>query len=137
MSAKVLLVDDDRAALFALREVLSDLPVEVVLAGSGEEALRHVLKQQFAAILLDVRLPNMDGFEVAAAIRSVERLRRTPIVFMSAHDDRRRKRRNGSEDYLRKPLAPEVVRARIAALVSAPPGPGGFSGLREGFSTAG
>jgi CheY-like chemotaxis protein len=117
MTPAVLLVDDDRAALLALREVLSDLPVEVVLAGSGEDALRHVLKRRFAAILLDVRLPKMDGFEVAAAIRSVERLRRTPIVFMSAHDDRRRKPRGGAEDYLRKPLAPEVVRARIAALL--------------------
>jgi DNA-binding response OmpR family regulator len=100
MSAAVLLVDDDRAALYALREVLSDLPVEAVLAGSGEEALRYVLRQPFAAILLDVRLPKMDGFEVAAAIRSV-----------------------GAEDYLRKPLAPEVVRARIAALVPPVPGP--------------
>jgi CheY-like chemotaxis protein len=120
MSAAVLLVDDDRAALYALREVLSDLPVEVVLAGSGEEALRQVLKQQFAAIMLDVRLPNMDGFEVAAAIRSVERLRRTPIIFMSAHDDRRRNRRGGLEDYLRKPLSPEVVRAKIGAFVAPP-----------------
>jgi CheY-like chemotaxis protein len=120
MSPAVLLVDDDRAALYALREVLSDLPVEVVLAGSGEEALRQVLKRQFAAIMLDVRLPNMDGFEVAAAIRSVERLRRTPIIFMSAHDDRRRSRRGGLEDYLRKPLSPEVVRAKIAAFVGPP-----------------
>ena len=118
---KVLIVDDDRAALYALSEVLSDLPAELVLAESGEEALRQMLKQEFAAILLDIRLPQMDGFEVAAAIRSVERLRRTPIIFMSAHDDRRRKRRAGSGDYLRKPLAPEVVRARIAALVSTPP----------------
>jgi CheY-like chemotaxis protein len=120
MSPAVLLVDDDRAALYALREVLSDLPVEVVLAGSGEEALRQVLKRPFAAILLDVRLPNMDGIEVAAAIRSVERLRRTPIIFMSAHDDRRRSRRGGLEDYLRKPLSPEVVRAKIAAFVGPP-----------------
>jgi CheY-like chemotaxis protein len=120
MTAPVLLVDDDRVALYALREVLSDLPVEVVLAGTGEEALRQVLKRPFAAILLDVRLPNMDGFEVAAAIRSVERLRRTPIIFMSAHDDRRSRRRSGSEDYLRKPLSPEVVRAKIAAFVVPP-----------------
>jgi CheY-like chemotaxis protein len=134
MSPAVLLVDDDRAALYALREVLSDLPVEIVLAGSGEEALRQILKRPFAAILLDVRLPKMDGFEVAAAIRSVERLRRTPIIFMSAHDDRRRQRRPGAEDYLRKPLAPDLVRAKIAALVTAPVP---ISELREGFSTAG
>jgi CheY-like chemotaxis protein len=120
VSPKILLVDDDRAALYALTEVLADVPAELVLAGSGEEALRQVLKHEFALILLDVRLPNMDGFEVAAAIRSLERLRRTPIIFMSAHDDRRRSRRGGLEDYLRKPLSPEVVRAKIAAFVGPP-----------------
>ena len=121
MNAKVLLVDDDRAALYALTEVLSDLPVRLVLAGSGEEALRQVLKQEFAAILLDVRLPNMDGFEVAAAIRSLERTRRTPIIFMSANEDRRKKPRVGAVDehYFRKPLVPEMVRAKLAAFLAA------------------
>lgn len=119
MTARILLVDDDRAALFALRELLSDLDATVVLAATGEEALRQVLKQQFAAIMLDVRLPGMDGFEVAAAIRSLERSRRTPLIFMSAHNDRRRQARSGAmpECYLRKPLAPDVVRAKLAELV--------------------
>jgi CheY-like chemotaxis protein len=118
----LLIVDDDRAALYALSEVLSDLPARLVLAESGEEALRQVLKQEFALILLDVRLPKMDGFEVAAAIRSLERLRRTPIIFMSAHEDRRRKPRAGAahEHYFRKPLAPELVRARVAAFLAPP-----------------
>jgi CheY-like chemotaxis protein len=112
---KILLVDDDRAALYALSEVLSDLPAELVLAESGEEALRQVLKQDFAAILLDIRLPNMDGFEVAAAMRSLERSRRTPILFMSANEDRRKKPRVGAfdEHYFRKPLVPELVRSRV------------------------
>ena len=124
MSPSVLLVDDDRAALYALSEVLGELPVRLVLASSGEEALRQVLKHDFAAILLDVRLPNMDGFEVAAAIRSLERLRRTPIIFMSSHEDRRRRPRVGAVDehYFRKPLVPELVRAKVAALISPPPG---------------
>jgi CheY-like chemotaxis protein len=119
MTARILLVDDDRAALFALRELLADLDATLVLAATGEEALRQVLKQPFAAIMLDVRLPGMDGFEVAAAIRSLERLRRTPILFMSAHSDRRRQARASAlrECYLRKPLAPDVVRARLAELV--------------------
>jgi CheY-like chemotaxis protein len=115
---KVLIVDDDRAALLALSEVLADLPVRLVLAESGEDALRRVLKEEFALILLDVRLPKMDGFEVAAAIRSLERMRRTPIIFMSANEDRRRKPRpSADEHYFRKPLVPELVRAKVAALL--------------------
>jgi CheY-like chemotaxis protein len=114
---RILLVDDDRAALYALREVLSDVPASVVLAESGEEALRQVLKQDFALILLDVRLPKMDGFEVAAAIRSLERLRRTRIIFMSSNEDRRSCPREGDDDYWHKPLVPDVVRARIMSLL--------------------
>jgi CheY-like chemotaxis protein len=123
MTARILLVDDDRSALFALRELLADLDATLVLAATGEEALRQVLKQQFAAIMLDVRLPGMDGFEVAAAIRSLERLRRTPIIFMSAHSDRRRQARPGAtpECYLRKPLAPEVVQAKLAEFLEQQP----------------
>lgn len=119
MTPKILLVDDDRAALYALSEVLCDLPARLVLVGSGEEALRQVLKEEFAAILLDVRLPQMDGFEVAAAIRSLERLRRTPIIFMSAHEDRRSKPRGGAvhERYFRKPLVPEQVRAAVLSFL--------------------
>jgi CheY-like chemotaxis protein len=118
MSVKVLLVDDDRAALYALSELLSDLPVRLVLAESGEDALRQVLKEEFALILLDVRLPKMDGFEVAAAIRSLSRSRRTPIIFMSANEDRRRKPRPApDEHYFRKPLMPELVRAKVLALL--------------------
>jgi CheY-like chemotaxis protein len=123
MTARILLVDDDRAALFALRELLADLDATLVLAATGEEALRQVLKQQFAAIMLDVHLPGMDGFEVAAAIRSLERSRRTPIIFMSAHNDRRSQARPGAlpECYLRKPLAPEVVKAKLAQFVEQQP----------------
>jgi len=119
LTPHILLVDDDRAALYALTEVLSDLPARLVLAESGEEALRQVLKQDFAVILLDVRLPNMDGFEVAAAIRSLERLRRTPIVFMSANEDRRRRPRDGEDErYYRKPLMPELVRSTVAGYLA-------------------
>ena len=125
MTLTILLVYDDRAALYALSEVLSDLPARLVLVGSGEEALRQVLRQEFAAILLDVRLPQMDGFEVAAAIRSLERLRRTPIIFVSAHEDRRSKPRPGTvrERYFRKPLVPEQVRAAVLFFLPPPPLP--------------
>jgi CheY-like chemotaxis protein len=119
MTPSILLVDDDRAALYALSEMLADLPAQLVLVNSGEEALRQVLRREFAAILLDVRLPHMDGFEVAAAIRSLERLRRTPIIFMSAYEDRRRQPRPSAlyERYFRKPLVPEMVREALLALL--------------------
>ena len=113
-------MDDDRAALYALREVLCDVPASLVLAESGEEALRQVLRQEFNLILLDVRLPKMDGFEVAAAIRSLERTRRTSIIFMSANEDRRRQPRT-ADDYWRKPLSPGSVRDKVLSMLSSLP----------------
>jgi PleD family two-component response regulator len=118
VTSSLLIVDDDRAALFALSEALADLPARLVLATSGEEALRQVLRQRFELVLLDVRMPRMDGFEVAAAIRGLERSRRTPIIFMSAEEDRRRSARGGpGGDYLRKPLEPDMLRAKLAPLL--------------------
>jgi CheY-like chemotaxis protein len=119
MTVRVLLVDDDRAGLHALAEVLSDLDARLVLVESGEDALREVLKQEFAAIVLDVRLPGMDGFEVAAAIRSLERSRRTPILFVSAHSDRRSGPRDTvpPEDFLQKPLNPHTVREKVMRML--------------------
>jgi len=121
MTPTILMVDDDRAALYALSEVLGELPARIVLAHSGEEALRQVLKQEFAVILLDVRLPQMDGFEVAAAIRSLERSRRTPLIFMSANEDRRKAPRaeQPNEHYFRKPLSPDLVRRTVASYLPA------------------
>lgn len=114
----LLVVEDDQAARFALGELLGALGAKLLLAESGEDALRLVLKHEFAAILLDVRLPGMDGYEVAAAIRSLERSRRTPIIFMSAEDDRRTRARNGGQDiYLRKPLEPDIIRPTLAELL--------------------
>ena len=81
--ARVLVVDDDERNLLALREVLEDV-AEVVVANSGEEALRHLLKGEFAVILLDVYMPVMDGYETARIIRSREQTKRIPIVFLSA-----------------------------------------------------
>jgi len=119
VTPSLLVVEDDRAAQFALSELLGDMGAKVLLAQSGEDALRLVLKHQFAAILLDVRLPGMDGYEVAAAIRTLERSRRTPIIFMSAEEDRRTAIRDGSaETYLRKPLEPDVLRPTLAHLLA-------------------
>src|SRR6476469_6263018 len=81
--ARVLLVDDDERNLLAVATVLEDLG-EVVVARSGEEALRHLLKGEFAVILLDVYMPGLDGYETAGIIRSREQTKRIPIVFLSA-----------------------------------------------------
>ena len=116
----VLLVDDEPKNLFALSALLEDLGAELHCAQSGEEALRQVLKRDFAAILLDVRMPGIDGFETAAAIRSVERVRRTPIIFLSAHADRRAEDRDPLCEFILKPVDPDVIRPRLAAHLGRP-----------------
>src|SRR5512141_1740474 len=86
--SSILAVDDDTKSLMALRELLLDLPVEVVTARSGDEALRCVLKEDFAVILMDARMPGVDGFEAARLIRERERSRHTPIIFLTgAYED--------------------------------------------------
>jgi CheY-like chemotaxis protein len=111
----LLLVDDEPRNLYALSALLEDLGARLHCARSGEEALRQVLKREFAAILLDVRMPGIDGFETAAAIRSIERFRRTPIIFLSAHGDRRAEPRDPLSEFILKPVDPEVIRPRVAA----------------------
>jgi CheY-like chemotaxis protein len=111
----LLLVDDEPKNLFALSALLEDLGARIHCAESGEDALRQVLKHEFAAILLDVRMPGIDGFETAAAIRSLERLRRVPIIFLSAQGDRRADGRDAFCEFILKPIDPEVIRPRVAA----------------------
>jgi CheY-like chemotaxis protein len=110
----LLLVDDEPKNLFALSALLEGLGAKLHCVRSGEEALRQVLRHDFAAILLDVRMPGIDGFETAAAIRSVERFRRTPIIFLSAHGDRRAQGRDPLVEFIRKPIDPDVIRPRVA-----------------------
>ncbi|HEX2198497.1 MAG TPA: response regulator [Burkholderiales bacterium] len=114
----LLLVDDDPKNLFALSALLEDLGAALHCARSGEEALREVLKRDFAAILLDVRMPGIDGFETAAAIRSVEHLRRTPIIFLSAHADRRARQRDPLCLFVDKPVDPERIRQLVKKLAA-------------------
>lgn len=117
MDVKILLVDDRRENLLALESILGSLGHELVTAGSGEEALRAVLREDFAVILLDVRMPGMDGFEVAAHIRLRERSRDTPIIFLTAAGDgphqTLRGYAAGAADYLAKPFDPWVLRAKV------------------------
>src|SRR5258705_8697603 len=119
--AKILLVDDEPKSLFALQELLSTLGQNLMIAQSGEEALRLALKNDFAVILLDVRMPGIDGFETARLIRSRERARLTPVIFLTAAADEMSSMFRGYEvgavDYLQKPVVPEILKSKVAVFV--------------------
>jgi PAS domain S-box-containing protein len=118
--ARVLLVDDDERNLLAVATVLEDLG-EVVLARSGEQALRHLLKSEFAVILLDVYMPGMDGYETAQIIRNREQTKGIPIVFLSAVNKETehlmRGYSMGAVDYVFKPVDPIILRSKVAVFV--------------------
>jgi len=117
---KILLVDDTPENLVSLEAALSGLGEELVMAQSGKEALRHLLHGDFAAILLDVRMPEMDGFETAELIRSRPRSRQIPILFLTGYRNEEHLFRGydlGAVDFLFKPIVPEVLRSKVAAFV--------------------
>jgi diguanylate cyclase (GGDEF)-like protein len=122
---KVLLVNDDPASLFALQSVLQDGALrhgyELVVAASGHDALREVLRHDFAVILLDVSMPGMDGFETAEAIHSHPRSDAVPIIFITAHygDDINRVKayQKGAADYLLTPVVPQVLQTKVGVFV--------------------
>ena len=120
--ATVLLVDDRPANLLALEAVLEPLHLRVVKTSSGREALRFLLEQPCALILLDVQMPDLDGFETAALIRQRERTRNTPIIFVTAvHREEQhivRGYAGGAVDYVLKPFDPEMMRNKVQAFVS-------------------
>jgi signal transduction histidine kinase/response regulator RpfG family c-di-GMP phosphodiesterase len=117
----ILIVDDRPDKLLAHETVLADLNQNLVRATSGKEALRCLLKQDFAVILLDVNMPGMDGFETAALIRQRMRSETTPIIFISAVNDTEthvsRGYSLGAVDYILTPVVPEILRAKIAVFV--------------------
>ena len=119
--AGILLVDDQEANLVALEAVLKDLGQDLVRAKSGQEALRLVFDRDFAVILLDVRMPDMDGFETAELIRRRQKSRDTPIIFITAADASSdlivRGYRQGAVDFISKPLLPEVLTAKVATFL--------------------
>lgn len=119
--AKVLIVDDDERNLLALAEVLDDI-ADVVQAQSGEEALRCLLRDQFAVIVLDVLMPGIDGYETASLVRSREQSRDTPIIFLTAinKEDRHLLRGydRGAVDFVFKPFDPHIVRSKVSVFVS-------------------
>jgi len=120
-AASILIVDDDAANLLAMQEVLASLGGRLVTASSGEEALRRVLDEDFAAILLDVRMPGIDGFTTAKLIRERKRSRYTPIIFMTAAQEDLssmfRGYRAGAVDYIVKPIIPDVLRSKLSVFV--------------------
>jgi PAS domain S-box-containing protein len=120
-SVRILLVDDHPANLLALEAALDSLGVDMVRAISGMQALSALEQQDFAAVLLDIRMPGMDGFEVARVIRSRPRSRFTPILFVTAGDDPDAAMLSayalGAVDFLAKPLRPEVLKAKVAVFV--------------------
>jgi len=119
--ATILLVDDEPKSLAAVQAVLEPLGQDLLLARSAEEALRLVLKHDLAVILLDVRMPGMDGFEAARIIRGREQTRHTPIIFLTGvsaeMDSAFRGYEVGAVDYLMKPLVPEVLRSKVSVFV--------------------
>ena len=117
----ILLVDDQPARLVTYEAILAALPVRTITTSSGNEALQQLLKQEFAAILLDVNMPDMDGFEVARLIRGHPRLERTPIIFVTGCEvsalDQLKGYEVGAIDYISVPIVPEILRSKVAVLV--------------------
>ncbi len=120
--ASVLVVDDDDSSLRALTAVLEPLGQRVLTARSGDEALRRLLYDEFAAILLDMRMPGLDGLQTAAYIKARPRTRHVPIIFLTAHaedvEQVFRAYAAGAVDYVVKPVDPDVLRSKVAVFVA-------------------
>lgn len=119
--AAILLVDDNRANLVALEATLEPLGHRLVKASSGEEAVERALAEDFAAVLMDVRMVGMSGIDATALLRKLERGRRTPVILMTAaegeEDEVLSAYSHGAVDYLKKPYSPQVLRSKIAVFV--------------------
>ena len=117
----ILVVDDHPENLLALGAILETPSYNLVKAHSGEEALKCVLYQDFALILMDVQMPGIDGFEAAAIIRDRKRSRHTPIIFLTAIDKSQNRVATGYElgavDYLFKPVVPEILQSKVTVFV--------------------
>jgi len=119
--ASILLVDDMEDNLIALEAVLGSLNEPLVRAHSGEEAMKALLRRQFAVVLLDVRMPGMDGFETAANIKRLDQTKDVPIIFLTGTDADTgfafRGYATGAADYLTKPFDPWVLRAKVSVFL--------------------
>src|SRR3954452_23397522 len=116
----ILIVDDKPDKILALEAVLEDLRQNIVRAYSGREALRCLLNDEFAVILLDVNMPGMDGFETAAMIRQRKSTENTPIIFVTAFGDETHSIRGyslGAVDFIQTPVVPEVLKTKVSVFV--------------------
>ena len=117
----MLAVDDRRENLLALQAILEGLPIEMVPVTSGEDALKRLLVEDYAVILLDAHMPGMDGFETAGHVKQRERTRHIPILFLTAVDyDPHlafRGYQAGAVDYITKPFDPWVLRSKVSVFV--------------------
>lgn len=120
MPVKILLVDDIPANLLSLEAVLESLDMTLMRANSGEEALAQIQRDDFAVIVMDVRMPEMDGFETAATIRQRDPERNMPIIFLTAAQDnptdKARAYAEGAIDFMLKPYVPSELRTKVAVL---------------------
>jgi signal transduction histidine kinase len=120
-SAEILLVDDDPKTLVAMEAMLGDVGAGLVTARSGRDALLKLLAQDFAVILLDVQMPDLDGFETAELIRERDKTRHTPIIFLTAFNQNDRAMLRGyslgAVDFMFKPIVPDILRSKVAVFV--------------------
>src|SRR5260221_6834222 len=121
-AAKILVVDDHPANLLGIEAILDPLGHPVVKARSGEEALRRVLDEYFALILMDVQMPGLDGFATVSMIKEREKSKTTPIIFLTAiSTDARNVSRGYSEgavDYIFKPFDPQILRSKVGVFLA-------------------
>ena len=119
--ASILLVDDQPAKLLTYQAILSDMGANLVSASSAREALGHLLKHEFAVVIVDVCMPDLDGFELAEMIREHPRFRQTAVIFVSGVHmtelDRLKGYERGAVDYLPVPIVPEILRAKVRVFV--------------------
>ncbi|MBF0289016.1 MAG: SpoIIE family protein phosphatase [SAR324 cluster bacterium] len=120
MRSKVLLVDDDPMELFVMESVLKGLDIEIVRVDSGEKAIEATMKQNFAVILLDVRMPDINGFEVAKVIQSSPNNQNLPIIFVTSFDEQKAVfagYKSGAVDYIFKPFEPVILKSKVSVFI--------------------
>src|SRR5499425_2239493 len=118
--ASILVVDDRASKLIAMEALFADFGEDVVCVSSGKDALRQLLERDFAVILLDVNMPDIDGFETARLIRQRKRSEHTPIIFVTGFSDEMHAARGyslGAVDYILAPVVPEVLRTKVSVFV--------------------
>lgn len=118
--AKILVVDDRQDKLLAFQSILQELDQNIFTARSGEEALKLVLEHEFAVVLMDVNMPDLDGLETAALIRKRKKTAHTPIIFITAYSDEMLTMQGyslGAVDYILSPVVPEILRTKVKVFV--------------------